>query len=49
MTASIQSFMLQTQKLSDKLRRDSGAEQDSNDHRIQEILNLCHATITVSE
>ena len=49
MSASAQSFMLQTQELSDELRRDTGAKQHSNDHRIQEILDLCHATITVSE
>jgi len=41
--------MLYPQDLLDELPRDSGAEQHTNDHPIQEVLDLGHAFVAITQ
>ena len=47
--ASIQSHMLKPQDLFDELARDARPEQDADDHPIQEVLNLRHALVPITQ
>ena len=47
--ASIQSHMLKPQKLFDELASDSGAKKHTDDHPIQEVLNLGHALVPITQ
>ena len=47
--ASIQSHMLKPQKLFDELASDARPEQDADDHPIQEVLNLSHALVPITQ
>ena len=46
---STQSHMSQPQKLLHKVCRDTGAEQHAQNHPIQEVLNLAHALVTITQ
>ena len=48
-TASIQSHMLNPQNLLDEFACDARPEQDADHYRIQEILNLCHALVSIAQ
>jgi len=43
MNATAQSFMSKSEYFFDKFSRDTRPKQDSSDHRIKQILDLCHA------
>ena len=42
-------FISQTQDLFDKFACDAGAEQHTHDHPIQEVLDLCHALVPITQ
>ena len=47
--ASIQSHMSQPQKLFDELASNAGAEQDADYHPIQEVFDLRHALVPITQ
>jgi len=49
MNASAQSRMSQPQDFFDELSSNAGAEQHTDHHRVQQILNLCHALVSVTQ
>lgn len=49
MIASAQSFMSETQKFFDKLASDTGAKQHTDDHPIQEVFDLGHAFVAITQ
>jgi hypothetical protein len=49
MNATAQSRTSQPQDFFDELSSNAGAEQHTNDHPIQEVLNLCHALVPIAQ
>ena len=49
MNATAQSRMSQPQDLFDELPSDAGAEQHTDHHRVQQVLNLGHALIPIAQ
>jgi len=49
MIASAQSCMSETQNLFNKLASDAGAKQHTDHHRIQEVLDLRHALVPITQ
>ena len=49
MIASAQSFMSEAQNLFNKLAGNAGAKQHANDHPIQEVFNLGHALVAITQ
>ncbi len=49
MNASTQSRMSHPQKLFDELASNARPKQDADDHPIQEVLNLCHALVSLAQ
>ena len=47
--ASAQSHMLKSQDLFDELPCDAGAEQHAHDHPIQEVFDLRHALVPITQ
>lgn len=47
--ASTQSCMSQPQKLFDELPSHSGAKEHADHHRIQQVLDLRHALVTITQ
>ena len=47
--ASTQSHMSKPQKLLHKISRNTGAEQHTQNHPIQEVLDLAHALVTITQ
>ena len=49
MIASAQSFMSEAQNLFDKLASNAGAKQHTDDYPIQEVFNLGHALVPITQ
>ena len=49
MIASAQSLMSETQKFFNKLASHAGAKQHTDDHPIQEVFNLGHALVAITQ
>lgn len=47
--ASAQSRMSQPQNLFEQFSSDAGAKQDTHDHPIQEVFNLGHALVPITQ
>jgi hypothetical protein len=49
MTASAQSHMSQAQDFFDKFASNTGAKQNADDYPVQEVLNLGHALVPITQ
>ena len=47
--ASAQSFMSESQKFLHKVSRYSGAKKHAQDHPVQEVLDLGHALVAITQ